>query len=319
MADTEFIAGTVITHEWLNDINDHAYNSTPIAPATAVHQATSISNAPAGTLSATNVQDAIEELDNEKLSRSGGSMAGAINEAVATVASNATTSDIWSAAGNSINFTGSATVTNFPTAPQAGSKRLLHCDTGVTFTNNINITVQGNINYTTQSGDLVLIEALTTNTFKATVFRSAGVAVNPVLFASSLSSTQSVTSNVDTVVQLSVKEYDTHTAFDTSTFRFIAPKAGYYTFVGNLRAQAASALVNAYVELWKNGAALVRGDEFVGAAGSSAIQLNVIATVLLAANDYIELSGKIIGTTPAFGVGTAGRAANCWLEGRLVG
>ena len=37
-----------------------------------------------------------------------------------TVASHATTANIWTVAGNQIDFTGTATVTAFPNAPQGG-------------------------------------------------------------------------------------------------------------------------------------------------------------------------------------------------------
>ena len=46
---------------------------------------------------------------------------GAQNFARATVASHATTAGIWAAAGNQIDFTGTATVTAFPNAPQGGA------------------------------------------------------------------------------------------------------------------------------------------------------------------------------------------------------
>ena len=48
------------------------------APAVHTHSATSITNAPAGNIAATNVQAAINELDAEKLPKSGGAMTGAI-------------------------------------------------------------------------------------------------------------------------------------------------------------------------------------------------------------------------------------------------
>lgn len=67
MVDTTFVDNsTVIVSAWLNDINDHVYNDTPITPATTVHDASVISNTPAGGIVATTVQAAIDELDTEK-------------------------------------------------------------------------------------------------------------------------------------------------------------------------------------------------------------------------------------------------------------
>lgn len=72
MADTTFTDNsTVIVSAWLNDINDHVYSSTPISPATTVHSASVISNTPAGTIAATTVQAAINELDTEKVTSGG--------------------------------------------------------------------------------------------------------------------------------------------------------------------------------------------------------------------------------------------------------
>jgi len=104
-------------------------------------------------------------------------MTGAINTSRATVASAATTADIWSAAGNEIDFTGTATVTDFPDAPQAGASRILHCAAACTFTNNANIAVQGGANYTAAAGDIVTIHAITTSTFRAEIEKADGTAV----------------------------------------------------------------------------------------------------------------------------------------------
>ena len=43
-----------------------------------------------------------------------------LNLSRTTVASHATAADIWTVAGNQIDFTGVATVTAFPNAPQGG-------------------------------------------------------------------------------------------------------------------------------------------------------------------------------------------------------
>lgn len=67
MTDTTFTDGvTPIVANWLNEINDHVHHDTPITPSTTVHNASVISNTPAGNISATNIQAAINELDTEK-------------------------------------------------------------------------------------------------------------------------------------------------------------------------------------------------------------------------------------------------------------
>lgn len=101
----------------------------------------------------------------------------AVNTVRATVASHATTADIWGAAGNEIDFTGTATVTDFPDAPVAGSCRILHCAAACTFTNNANLSVQGAANYTASAGDIVTVHAITTSTFRLTIDRADGLAI----------------------------------------------------------------------------------------------------------------------------------------------
>lgn len=80
MADTNFTDySTVVPAAWLNDINDHVYNNTPISPATTVHPASVIANTPAGNISSTNVQAALNELDTEKAALSGAAFTGNVS------------------------------------------------------------------------------------------------------------------------------------------------------------------------------------------------------------------------------------------------
>ena len=68
MADTTYIdyMQPAVNAEWLNEVNDHLWHDTPVA-GTSVHTAASIGNIPAGSITATNIQAAINELDVEKL------------------------------------------------------------------------------------------------------------------------------------------------------------------------------------------------------------------------------------------------------------
>ena len=94
---------------------------------------------------------------------------GSQDFAYATVASHATTSAIWAAAGNIIDFTGTETITDFPAADQAGAQRVLICAGACVFTHAGNITVQGGETYTATANDEVTVTALSTTTFKLTV------------------------------------------------------------------------------------------------------------------------------------------------------
>lgn len=80
MADTTFTDYvTPVPATWLNEVNDHVHSSTPVSPATTVHPASVIANTPSGTVAATDVQAAINELDNEKAAISGQVFTGAIS------------------------------------------------------------------------------------------------------------------------------------------------------------------------------------------------------------------------------------------------
>lgn len=91
------------------------------------------------------------------------------NFARATVASAATTSDIWNALGNQIDFTGTATVTGFPAAPQAGAWRELICADACSFTAGANMLISGygsGSTMTCSANDIVLVTAISTAQFR---------------------------------------------------------------------------------------------------------------------------------------------------------
>lgn len=95
--------------------------------------------------------------------------AGAINTARATVASAATTADIWAADGNQIDWTGTTTCTGFPAAPQAGVSRTLICAAAAPFTAGANMLIDGTASgntLTCAANDIVIVHAVTTTQFR---------------------------------------------------------------------------------------------------------------------------------------------------------
>ena len=97
----------------------------------------------------------------------------------ATVASAATTADIWGALGNQINFTGTATVTGFPAALQAGAERTLICAAACTFTAGASMLIDGvasGSSVTCAANDTVIVRAVTLTQFKLTRVRYDGLA-----------------------------------------------------------------------------------------------------------------------------------------------
>lgn len=106
---------------------------------------------------------------------------GAQNFARATVASAATTADIWAASGNQIDFTGTATVTGFPAASQAGSSRELICAGACSFTAGANMLIDGvasGSTVTCAANDVMIVRAVTLSQFRLTRQRYDGFPIN---------------------------------------------------------------------------------------------------------------------------------------------
>jgi hypothetical protein len=112
----------------------------------------------------------------------GGNMTGGLNGKLTTVASHATTADIFATTvGNLIDWTGTATTTAFAAAPQAGAERTLVCAAAAVFTAGANMLIDGvasGLNYTCAAGDKVLVRAVTTTQFRLTVHPYAATTAN---------------------------------------------------------------------------------------------------------------------------------------------
>jgi len=101
-----------------------------------------------------------------------------VSSQIATVASHATTTDLWTTTRKLIYLTGTETITNFPAATQAGDSVKLICAAAVVFTHAGALTVQGNANYTAAAGDMITITAFpTTAAFIVTIQKQDGTAV----------------------------------------------------------------------------------------------------------------------------------------------
>lgn len=114
------------------------------------------------------------------LQLTGGSLTGAINTAKTTVASAATTADIWGAGGNQIDWTGAVTCTGFPAAPQAGAERVLITAGASAFTAGANMLIDGVASGSTTTcaiNDTVIVRAVSTTVFRLTRVKYDGTAV----------------------------------------------------------------------------------------------------------------------------------------------
>lgn len=132
------------------------------------------------------------------------SLSFGLNQSKDTVAS-ATTPDIWSALGNVINYTGTATCTGFPAAPQAGSSRLLICSGAAVFTASANMLINGvnsGSSYTASANDQIYVYALTTTQFLLMPVKYNGQPISqlPALAGSSQSAPYTFTSASGSVI-----------------------------------------------------------------------------------------------------------------------
>jgi hypothetical protein len=129
--------------------------------------------------------------------------------------------------------------------------------------------------------------------------------VNGPAFSASRATNQSVSSNTTTKVQLVDKQFDTNSAFDNITnYRFQPTIAGYYQISHAVVGAANGGTLEATnSQLFKNGAELIKGFLTGSYLYPTTVQeANSTGSMLVFLNgstDYIELYGKVIGTSPA--------------------
>jgi hypothetical protein len=147
------------------------------------------------------------------------------------------------------------------------------------------------------------------------------VAGNGPAFAATGSSTkQAITSTVTTKVQLPNELFDTSNAFDSSTnYRFQPTVAGYYQINAVVRPTGnAGTMTLCFAELFKNGIAHVRGNEFTYTSNFDIQQVSVSGLVYLnGSSDYLELFARVDGTNVGFANSPSpagSRAGCCWMD-----
>lgn len=121
-----------------------------------------------------------------------------------TTLSSSSTPDIWTATGDTINYTGTAIATGFATAPVAGARKRLICSGACSFVTSVNMYIEGCVVGSTiymAAGAIVDVEALTTTIFKMTYNLSGSFTITGTGFASPPTGTvtYSVTNGVCTL------------------------------------------------------------------------------------------------------------------------
>jgi len=114
------------------------------------------------------------------LSLSTNMVAKDFSEAKSVAIASAATTNIWTAAdGNYVHITGTTTITNLGTAPQAGARRTVVFDGNLTLTqNDTSLILPGGVNIPVTAGDVMEVRAdTTTNMIITNYMRSGGVSV----------------------------------------------------------------------------------------------------------------------------------------------
>lgn len=105
----------------------------------------------------------------------GGNLSGVLNTAKGTAVASASSCDIWATNGNLVHVTGTTTITDFGTAPQAGCIRVVIFDGILTLTHGASaIVIPGSANITTAANDVAIVYADTTTKHLVSYFRANG-------------------------------------------------------------------------------------------------------------------------------------------------
>jgi hypothetical protein len=169
------------------------------------------------------------------------------------------------------------------------------------------------------SGAITLSAPAVSGTNTATLPAATGtvmVSGNMPAFSAYLAgSNQSITSGVTTKVTINTEEFDTASAFDSTTnYRFTPQVAGYYQVNGQMRS-AGSAITYANIFVYKNGSSWKEGTAL---GFTQTAQSNCSVSTLMYLNgttDYIELYAVV---NAGAGVGFNAGQSLTWFCASLV-
>ena len=130
-----------------------------------------------------------------------------------------------------------------------------------------------------------------------TIVTSTSAATNTPAFSASISANQSLSETTFTKLAFDTEQFDTDSAFDTSTNRFTVPagKAGLYSIsaIARLDSQANSNLLISQLLVYKNGVLLKRSYKYFSNNYIRLISHGMTIIPDLAVGDYIEMYGYI--------------------------
>jgi len=216
----------------------------------------------------------------------GGTMTGAVNFGLSTVASSVTP-DIWTNTANTISYTGVITATGFAAAPQAGAQRRLVTTGGASFTAGVNMLIQGvasGSTYTATAGDIIEVTAITTTQFRLVIERQDGAASNTSQFTNSL--------GADVLINTSAIYFDGPSVAQGTTGTWFAN--------GTVTVQDTVGAANMNAKLWDGTTVIASTTQRTEAASAvkslslSGYITNPAANIRISVADSSSASGKIL-------------------------
>lgn len=223
----------------------------------------------------------------------GGDLTGVLNTAKATDVASASSCDIWATNGNLVHVTGTTTIADFGTAPQAGCWRLVIFDGALTLTHGASaIVLPGSANITTAANDLAFVWADTTTKHYVMYQKADGtatVSTNASFSAHKNGTDQTgISSATETKMTAGTEVWDVGGYYDAANSKWTPPAgkvrlSAYAYFTAGIVDQAVYLAV-----IYKNGSALRYGPA-VEASGTSTT--GVFVDILDDANgtDYYEV------------------------------
>ena len=140
---------------------------------------------------------------------------------------------------------------------------------------------------------------------------------------------QTISSTVETVVQLQTKQFDTAVAFNNTgstatlnglsvpAWAFMPPIAGYYTISGTLRVNGSTSTGGTYGGFFKNGGRYRIGFITTIPVSDGQVWSTSVTLYLNGTSDYVQLFGQISSVgTPSFSFNDSG--TSCQFSGSMV-
>lgn len=112
-------------------------------------------------------------------------------------------------------------------------------------------------------------------------------------------SSQTITTQTFTKAQLTVEDFDTAGAFDSTTnYRFTPQIAGYYQINATITVTSTGGLTRQILSIYKNGSQLIRGVDLPFSAAANSVVFASCSDLIYfnGSTDYLELYVYLVGT-----------------------